>query len=119
MTDDTNIQNIQILVELRDTNIRGVQDVSIGRDSLEKVAERSEEAFENAMQTIKTVATRAITAVKEINYSDRPDEIEVDFGLKLTASGGVLISNVGVETQINVKLKWQRKQEDEEKEVTS
>ena len=113
MTENVNIQDVEILVEFRDSGMRGVEEVSLGSDSLAKVAERSEEAFDNAMKTIKTVASRAITTVKEINYSDRPTEIEREFGLKLTGSSGVLITNVGVETQINVKLKWQRKEEEE------
>ncbi len=37
-----------------------------------------------------------------------PSEIEVEFNLKLTSEAGVVLAKAGLESMLNVKLKWAR-----------
>lgn len=103
----------QILVELKSG--RGVMDVS--RANEQELAQKSAEAFNNAMTTIHTVAKRTAATIRSLKIVDQPDTVEMTFGLKLTSEANALIVNAGVEAQIEVKLTWnneEKKQEDPE-----
>ncbi|WP_194905986.1 CU044_2847 family protein [Catenulispora rubra] len=42
-----------------------------------------------------------------------PGELEVEFGLDLTAQAGVVIAKTGTACHLKVKLKWKKGQDDE------
>jgi hypothetical protein len=50
------------------------------------------------------MAERVTSATRDL--ARRPDEIEVEFGLKLDAAGGALLARAGVEAHLTVTLKW-------------
>jgi len=102
--------NTPILVEL--WSGRGVADVS--RVNEQELAQKSAEAFNNAMATIYSVAKRTATTVRSLKVIDQPDSVEMTFGLKLTSEANALIVNAGVEAQIEVKLVWDNKEKKEE-----
>ena len=85
--------------------VRGLQPVS--RDDSQLI-ERSQKALASAMSTIQQMSERVVSTLKGINLADRPDEIEVEFGLVLTAEAGALIARVETEAGFKVKLKWTR-----------
>jgi len=103
-------ENEPILVELTpDPGSSGGQ----ATRGIEKVAalpgdvvERSEKALASAMNSIHNMAHRVKTTIDSI--SDRPDTVEVTFGLKLTAGAGALIASAETEASINVKLGWKK-----------
>jgi len=70
------------------------------------IVERSEKALTSAMGTIHNMARRVKSTIDAI--SDRPDTVEVTFGLKLTAGAGALIASAESEASINVKLGWKK-----------
>jgi hypothetical protein len=72
--------------------------------SAEQVAEKSAHAVDRAMETIRGMAERVATTVK--NITEKPQAVEVAFGLKLDAEAGALIAKTGVEATINVKITW-------------
>ena len=37
-----------------------------------------------------------------------PDELEVEFGIKLTAEAGIIISKIGTEATLNLKASWKK-----------
>ena len=80
---------------------KGVQKVA---RKPEELARASAEAMDRAMDTIRDMAERTKKAVDSIQM--RPDDIEVTFGIKLTAEAGALIAKVGGEAQLEVKLAW-------------
>jgi len=100
----------QILVELK--GARGVVDVS--RANEQELAQKSAEAFNNAMATIYSVAKRTATTIRSLKVVDQPDSIEMTFGLKLTSEANALIVNAGVEAQIEVKLTWKNEEKKQE-----
>lgn len=38
----------------------------------------------------------------------RPDEVQVEFGVKLSAQAGAVIAKTGVEGHLKIKLTWTR-----------
>lgn len=89
----------------------GLQPVS--RDDT-RLAERSQQALESAMDTIKTMGKRIMATIKDIDKVDRPDEVEVEFGLVLEAEAGALIAKAKTQAAFTVKLKWTREKPEDE-----
>jgi hypothetical protein len=96
-----------ILVELQPA--AGVRAVSAGPNT---IAEKSGEAINHAMKSMRAMAKKTVKAIKEIPVSERPHKVEVSFGLKLTAEGNALVAKAGVEAAINVTMSWERKKEE-------
>ncbi|MFE9169010.1 CU044_2847 family protein [Streptomyces kebangsaanensis] len=68
------------------------------------VAQRSGEAIDSAMATIRNMAEKLADAVNDL--ARRPDEMEVEFGLTFDAQAGALIAKAGVEAALTVRLSW-------------
>ena len=79
----------------------GLKEVSLSPQDL---AARSSAALDSAMTAIRQMAERVTSATGDL--ARRPDEIEVEFGLKLDAAGGALLARAGVEAHLTVTLKW-------------
>jgi|SRR5215467_5070670 len=79
----------------------GLKEVSLSPQDL---AARSSAALDSAMASIRQMSERVISATKGL--AQRPDEMEVEFGLKLDAAGGALLARAGVEAHLTVTLKW-------------
>ena len=76
--------------------------------SPEQVAQRSAEALDDAMGTIHHMARRVIATIDALPH--RPTQAQVQFGIKLTAAAGALLTKVGAEATINVTLTLEREQ---------
>jgi hypothetical protein len=93
-----------LLVELKQrSDIRGTTDVSITPTN---IVEKSSEALNKAMDTVKGMAAKVVATVQDIPLLQRPDEIEAKFGLKLTTDANALIVNAGSEAHFTIKMKW-------------
>jgi Trypsin-co-occurring domain 1 len=79
----------------------GLKEVSLSPQDL---AKRSSAALDSAMASIRQMSERVTLATKGL--AQRPDEVEVEFGLKLDAAGGALLARAGVEAHLTVTLKW-------------
>jgi Trypsin-co-occurring domain 1 len=76
---------------------------SVRAARLGEIAERAEQTFEAALETIKPAANAIITKLCEL--TQRPDEVSVEFGVKLNVKAGVVIS-ADAEANYKVTLKW-------------
>ena len=83
----------------------GVRGVSL---SPANIAEKSREAIDDALKTMRKMAKKTVKAIREIPVTERPNSIAVSFGLKLSAEGGAVVAKAGVEAAINVTMTWQR-----------
>lgn len=72
-----------------------------------EIATKASQTFEDAFEKIKPAATAIITKLRSL--SDPPDEMEVEFGVKMNAEVGVFIAAVGAEANYKVTLKWKAK----------
>lgn len=90
-----------ILVQFSEA--RGMQPVALSGEDL---VEKSAEALDKAMGTIRQMSDRVLATMREINLTDRPAQVEVEFGLTLEAEAGALIAKVGTQAGLKVKLVW-------------
>ena len=102
MTNSTVNQDEPILFEF---SIQpGEEEVSL--PDVSDLPQKSAEALEQAMGTIKTMAKRTLEAIDTL--TNKPTEVEVEFGIKVYAEAGAIISKAGGDGNITVKLRWNR-----------
>ena len=92
-----------ILVEVEAPEERGM--VPATRGGRETVA-RAQQTFEAALEKVRPAASAIIAKLRALH--DPPDEIGVEFGLKMSAEAGAFIAAAGVEANYKVTLKWKR-----------
>ncbi|NEO36570.1 MAG: hypothetical protein F6J90_09635 [Moorea sp. SIOASIH] len=92
------------LVEVEEPESRGIERVSLrsGKQVL-----KARQTFEEALDQIQPVASAVITKLRDLNQP--ADEVEVKFGLKLTADAGAVFASVGGEVSYEITLKWSHK----------
>lgn len=94
-------KNEPILIEL--VEVPGEEEVSL---SSVNVAEKSVEALDNAMQTIKYIAQHAVAMVDELEVPNRPTQVEMEFGVKLDVEANAWIAKARGEGNILIRLTW-------------
>ncbi|MEN3330877.1 MAG: hypothetical protein V7641_242 [Blastocatellia bacterium] len=74
-----------------------------------EIAERAKQTFEASLEKLKPAASAIITKLREL--SDQPEQVAVEFGIKLSGAAGVVLASTGVEANFKVTLTWKRKPE--------
>ncbi len=97
----------------------GVQKASIGGGKLKELQEDSEKAVNIAMSAIRSMAYKVSKTLDSIEDKVRPNEAEVEFGVKFDAKAGVLLAQASAEGQIKVTLKWNIEQPERTKILVS
>jgi hypothetical protein len=93
----------RVLVEVGlDTVPQGPQRVSAGGVLIENASE----AFDTALAGIKPIARSIMTQLGEAVADAK--EIQVEFGIKLTASAGVVLAKASTEGHCKISIKWER-----------
>src|SRR5512135_613557 len=69
-----------------------------------EIADKAKDTFEGALDKIKPAAQSIIDRLRELH--DAPDEIAVEFGIKLSAEAGAFIASASVEANYTLTLKW-------------
>jgi len=64
------------------------------------------ERFEDALQNVRNAAQSALRMFRD-DVLD-PDDVEIEFGVKLNAVAGAVIAKTSAEGHLTVKLKWSR-----------
>ncbi|MFP5264098.1 MAG: CU044_2847 family protein [Blastocatellia bacterium] len=73
-----------------------------------EVAERAAQTFETSLAKIKPAAAAIIAKLREM--SDQPEQVAVEFGIKLSGAAGVVLASTAVEANFRVTLTWKREQ---------
>jgi len=89
----------EVIVELE-----GMSGVRAVARSPEQLARDSAEALDRAMATIREMARKTKASIDGL--VSKPDELEITFGVKLTAEAGAIVTKVGGEATLQVKLAW-------------
>jgi hypothetical protein len=63
--------------------------------------------FEAALEKVRPAASAIIAKLR--NLADSPDEIGVEFGIKLSAEAGAVVASAGIDANYKVTLKWSKK----------
>ncbi|NUT94680.1 MAG: hypothetical protein HOY78_21935 [Saccharothrix sp.] len=74
-------------------------------------------SLEESMRQVRDAASTALASFRDM--PERPDEVQVEFGVKLNAEAGAVIAKTGVEGHLKVKLTWGRAQRVVEEEEVS
>jgi hypothetical protein len=69
-----------------------------------EVAEKATQTFEAALAKIKPMAGAIFTTLQDL--AQCPEQIQVEFGVKITASAGAVLASAGVEGTYKVTLTW-------------
>jgi hypothetical protein len=95
------VGDVDLLVE--SMAVAGSQPTS----GLDRVGERVVGAFERAQAAIVEVASSVAGTVQELEArSRRPDRVEVEFGVKFTASGDVVVASASGEASLRVLVSY-------------
>ena len=89
------------LMEVEEPESKAIQ--KVGLPSGKQVL-KAQQTFEEALDKIKPVASAIITKLRDLNQP--ADDVEVKFGLKLTADAGAIFASVGGEVSYEITLKW-------------
>ena len=64
----------------------------------------AKQKFEDALVDVRAAAERALAVFTEGTL--RPDQVDVEFGVRLNAEAGAVIAKTSVEGHMTVKLSW-------------
>jgi len=62
--------------------------------------------FEEALEKVKPAATAIICKLRDLR--DSPDEVIVEFGLKMNANAEAIIASASAEANYWIELKWSK-----------
>lgn len=68
---------------------------------------QASKTFDDALEQIKPAAQKIIAKLRSL--TDPPDEIAVEFGIKLGAKAGAIIASADAEANYTVSLTWRHK----------
>ncbi|MDQ3965616.1 MAG: hypothetical protein M3246_04065 [Actinomycetota bacterium] len=78
--------------------------------SASAVVERAQTSFEDALEKAQPIASGLIGRLRSM--ADSPDEVQVEFGLSLSANvGAVLVAGAGAGANYKVTLTWKKASE--------
>jgi Trypsin-co-occurring domain 1 len=70
------------------------------------VAQRATETFEAAFDRVRPAAQAVVEGFRRL--AESPDEIEVEFGIRLNAEVGAVVAQASGEANFTIKLRWTR-----------
>lgn len=75
----------------------------------DEIAQKAQKNFEEALDNIGPIAS---TITKKLQSLSQPaEEIEVKFGIKMTAGLGAIIASGSAEVNYEITLKWKKESE--------
>lgn len=103
--------NTKIYIEAVDYQILDdVDSLMMPVASEEKIIEKAKDYFENSIEQIKNFSNSVAKSIKDIDMC--PDEFEMEFAVKFSTDVGVIISSIGAEANLSVKMKWKKTKEE-------
>ena len=100
------IGDVEVLVEA--SPVPGTQPTSAGRTA-ERAAAHLAEAFERAQEAVEEIAVSTARTVERIaGKVGTPDQLEMEFGIKVSAKGDVIVAGASAEALLKVKITYSR-----------
>lgn len=72
----------------------------------DEIVQKAHQTFESALEKIKPVANVILTKVRHLK--EPADEVEVKFGIKISAELGAVVASGSGEVNYEITLKWNR-----------
>jgi hypothetical protein len=95
-----------MLVEIAEPDQGGLVKASRAGEMIVK----AQLSLEKSLEKVKPAAEHVIAQLRKIQ--DSPDEVQVAFGLKLSADAGAVLASAGAEANYIVTLKWVKSEEE-------
>lgn len=73
---------------------------------IDDLKEQAQESFQKGMELVQDVSQDVVKSLNSIKSDAKPNEAEVEFGIKIDAEVGALVTKVGGSAHFVVKLKW-------------
>jgi hypothetical protein len=87
-----------VLIEVSQSNDRiGIPD---------RITEKANKTFESALNTVKPIANTIMDKILELNQP--ASEVEVKFGIKMTAGLGAIVASGSADINYEITLKWKQ-----------
>ena len=84
------------------------RETGVVKAGLGDVAKQAGETFEQAAEHARKAALVILAKVRS-GLTDRPDEVEITFGLKASGElGSLVVAKAGVEASYSVKMTWKK-----------
>jgi hypothetical protein len=78
--------------------------------------EQTSVSFETSIQSVRKMAAVMVQEMRS-GFTQPPDEVQMNFGLKASAEvGGLVVARGGAESNYNVMLRWSTKNKDKDKD---
>lgn len=71
------------------------------------LAEAAGHSFETALDAIRPAALAVVGKFRD--FSDAPDQVEVEFGVKFAGQAGAFIASASTEAQFQIRVLWKGK----------
>ena len=100
-------EETKILIE---TSEIGVSDDLLEHVSGNNIIKKTQNFLSDALEQIKAFSDKLSETINKIEF--KPDELEIEFAVKFSADSGIIISTIGTEANITVKMKWNKTKEE-------
>lgn len=67
-------------------------------------SDKTDQRFQDALARVKPIAEGVIGKLRDLTVT--PDEVNVEFGVKLSAKAGVILASADSEANFKISLKW-------------
>jgi hypothetical protein len=71
-------------------------------------AARGGDRLKTAAASLTQVRTLAVAALRQLKDIESPDEVELEFGIRLTVTAGAVLARSSLDGHIQVRLAWKR-----------
>lgn len=71
-----------------------------------RIVRKAKDFLNDTFHQIKIFSNGLAESIRDIDF--QPDEFEVEYSIKFTADAGIVISSIGSEASITVKMKWDK-----------
>jgi hypothetical protein len=82
------------------------------RGTGKEVVAAAKDVFGSGMELIRTCAEQVFHAVEKVGSAARPTEFEVQLAIKLDAAVGAILAKTCAEAQLQVTMKWSKKEKE-------
>jgi hypothetical protein len=96
-----------ILVEVEDVGLAGETRRGL---STSAVVERAQTSFEDALDRARPMASGLVRKLRDIGDAagNPPDEVQVEFGIVLSAAAGAVLASASAEANYKVTMTWKQ-----------
>ena len=95
-----------IVAEVDDAAVDSSRIMRGGAVASSEIVVKANESFESALDRVRWAAEGLLDRLTSLTRP--PDEVEVEFGVKLNAETGAVIAKASTEANFKVNLKWTR-----------